>query len=550
LRWLGVWRGAAFALVAVASARVAMQVWLDPEPRIWAGTVVIAAWGWAMLGLLRGSRPAAGLGLLLGIAADVAVRTALVTIDTGWMPDTTRMALTVAVALVLAIAAAAIWSGPHAEPGAERSGVALLAVGPALGLYHLAGGNFGWVAQRLSSDFPVTAAVVAAGGVGGLALVALDRRFGARAGASRLLLLLPVAAAGLAASSLFGLAGILWLLGMALFSDRTPARGVERRPVLWFTVGMLLQAAMIFVYFSATGDPFYRWPLLALAFVGAMAGVPWRRLDLRDRVLAALVTRGVVVAIVLLALVTGVTAARWENPAGSAVTLSADVTVMTYNIQNGFSRDNVFDLEGIARTIEAENPDIVVLQEVARGWLATSATDNLLWLSRRLEMEAVFGPASDDGLWGNAVLTRGTILGHDQIVYSVSDNFDRSALRVRIATEAGDLTVIVTHLDNPAGADAIRDTQTAELLAFWGGEGRTVIGGDFNADPDSATVRAMIDAGFVDAGAALGPDAITSEDDRRIDYLFVTGDLLPSEPRIPGVWTSDHLPFAIRVSSR
>ena len=238
------------------------------------------------------------------------------------------------------------------------------------------------------------------------------------------------------------------------------------------------------------------------------------------------------------------TAATWEDPAESAVTLPADITVMTYNIQNGFSRDNVFDLEGIARTIEAENPDVVLLQEVSRGWLATSSTDSLLWLSRRLGMTAVFGPASEDELWGNAVLTRGTVLGHDVIHFSITENFERSALRVRIAGETGELTVIVTHLDDPATAGEVREIQTAELLAFWGGTPRTLIGGDFNAEPDSATVRQMNVAGLVDAAGALGPEVGTFEDGSRIDYLFVTADLQASNPRIPDVWTSDHKPVA------
>ena len=64
---------------------------------------------------------------------------------------------------------------------------------------------------------------------------------------------------------------------------------------------------------------------------------------------------------------------------------------MTYNIQAGFPRDNRWDLEGTAAAIEAVDPDVVLLQEVGRGWPLMTGVDGARWLSDRLDMNLVCG---------------------------------------------------------------------------------------------------------------------------------------------------------------
>ena len=56
----------------------------------------------------------------------------------------------------------------------------------------------------------------------------------------------------------------------------------------------------------------------------------------------------------------------------------------------------------------------------------------------------------------------------------------------------------------------------------------------------------MIDAGFVDSGS--NSNETTSEDERRIDYIFVTPDLLVDAYEVPDVWTSDHRPVVVQLS--
>jgi endonuclease/exonuclease/phosphatase family metal-dependent hydrolase len=56
----------------------------------------------------------------------------------------------------------------------------------------------------------------------------------------------------------------------------------------------------------------------------------------------------------------------------------------------------------------------------------------------------------------------------------------------------------------------------------------------------------MREAGFDDPGARLGA-APTSQDGRRIDYIFTSAGLDVREIRVFERWTSDHLPVTARM---
>ncbi len=314
-------------------------------------------------------------------------------------------------------------------------------------------------------------------------------------------------------------------------------RGSIDRVALGFALGLVLQVGLLFRYYTATGSGLYLGAAWLIMTLGATVWWPSRELSV-DRVPVyhtALVT-GVLVAL----------AAGWQelrSPAAlSAAPLPDRVTVMTYNIQSGFARDHRWSLEETARTIEAARPDIVVLQEVSRGWLVTNGADDLLWLSRRLGMWAVWGPASADGLWGNAILTRGPVAAQELRRFSQTQNLRRSALAVRVEAGGGSLWVIGTHLDDPRGAGAVRLAQVEELLGFWARRTPVVIAGDLNAEPGDAVIARLLEAGLVDTGARLGPEATTSEDGRRIDYLLLSPEITVLEARVLDRWSSDHRP--------
>ena len=88
-----------------------------------------------------------------------------------------------------------------------------------------------------------------------------------------------------------------------------------------------------------------------------------------------------------------------------ATRTAGPLRLMTYNLHQGFDVDGRLDPAGLAEMIELEQPDVVALQEVSRGWLVTGGLDLHAWLRRRLGLAGRFAGTADPQ-WGNAVLSR------------------------------------------------------------------------------------------------------------------------------------------------
>src|SRR5439155_224190 len=74
-------------------------------------------------------------------------------------------------------------------------------------------------------------------------------------------------------------------------------------------------------------------------------------------------------------------------------------------IHQGFNAGQVPSLDMLVDVISRESPDVLVLQEVVRGWMIDEQHDALSVLAERLGMPYVFGPNIGD-LYGNAILSR------------------------------------------------------------------------------------------------------------------------------------------------
>jgi endonuclease/exonuclease/phosphatase (EEP) superfamily protein YafD len=74
-------------------------------------------------------------------------------------------------------------------------------------------------------------------------------------------------------------------------------------------------------------------------------------------------------------------------------------------------------------------------------------------------------------------------------------------------------------------------------------------GGDFNAEPDSAVIRTVREAGLRDAWIECGHgDGLTYPADqprKRIDYLFVAGTIRCSAAEVIDTKISDHRPLLV-----
>ncbi|MGH8914759.1 MAG: endonuclease/exonuclease/phosphatase family protein, partial [Acidimicrobiia bacterium] len=310
-----------------------------------------------------------------------------------------------------------------------------------------------------------------------------------------------------------------------------------------------VQFVLLFLYYTSTGSAVMlgvAWAgLVAAAVVSTLtlpASLRTQPIRLRPAALPALAILALLIAAPL-----GRSLAD-SDPQGERV-LGDRLRVMTYNIQSGFSKDNVWDLEATARVIEAADPDVVFLQEVSRGWLVTTGNDQLRWLSQRLDMPYAWGPASTDDLWGNAILSHYPIASEQVVKYDSSDNLRRSALAVGI--EVGDgriLNLIGTHLDNPGEAGLARAGQVAQLVELLEPGQPAIVAGDFNATPDDVLIVDMASVGLIDSAPQAGADETTSEDGRRIDYIFVTSEFDVLDGQVIPTDASDHRPLVVTLA--
>lgn len=546
----------------LALSRIVLQYWQAPEARLWLGALALVCWGWLVFSVLITRRELLALGIVLGMAVDLGIRVAFQTVDAPWIPGFRAYAMTWMLVAALLVAFVQ-FELPDGVRGAKLSAsFGLLAIGPTFTLYHLITGNLGLVQSHLGLDFPGAAVVLTFGtavGILGAALrysgeIAIPTNVGWwlawRAGLASALAggfwwfwaVPPDGAIGLT----LGIgASIILFAEMLLDSGISHPRFSPAWAAILFTTGLLLEVGLLFGYYTYSGSPAFLAATVIIFLITTIVGAPRAITRPRARGFPVVVIAGMIGGLLLL--ISGWEVWSW-NEAGATSAIGPDITVMTYNIQNGFSAGERFDLERTAEVIQAQRPDIVVLQEVSRGWLVTSGVDEVLWLGQRLNMNYAFGANSDDGMWGNVVLSRAPIGSVVKVQYDVTQNLKRSVLQVQVATRVGGLWILATHLDDPPNAGPVRVRQANELIAAWNHQSPALVLGDMNSDPTDPVIAVFRSAGFVDYGQSLGASAYTSKDGRRIDYILGTRDVALNSITVPNVWTSDHRPVVAHLS--
>jgi endonuclease/exonuclease/phosphatase family metal-dependent hydrolase len=208
----------------------------------------------------------------------------------------------------------------------------------------------------------------------------------------------------------------------------------------------------------------------------------------------------------------------------------------------------------------------VLLQEVDRNTRRSGPADQPATLARLTGYSVAFGRTIgfQGGDYGVALLSRWPIQ-RDTLVplavtappgRAVGDREQRGVLLAVIDAPGGPLAVLNTHLD-ASGEDLWRVQEIATVLRV----ARTaqsgmplLIGGDFNARPESAVHEALRGAGCGAAweGGGVG-DASTlpaAAPVRRIDYLYFTGETRCLSARVLPGEASDHRALLVRLRLR
>lgn len=553
------------AVVATGVLRLVTQAVHD-EARFVAGlvTAALAVATLVLTATLVAGRPGGGrqaaLGLTLGSGLSAALQLALGTWDPLWrggVAGTVVAVLLVALPVALAVVARA----EDATGRPRRTWV----LGPALALVLMVLANPAFAASQSGLPLMVagTASVLASALTVWVLLVPRVLVPAVRVWAA---VLLPVAVAvGLLVTGVASLVAIVAaeaaagvVLAAALSTRRPAPPGIPRTALATGGVGLGLVGVLL-VYLLDYDVPLpvdNAWVVVLAAALLAVGGLRWRTPSapvaprepappLRANALRFLVLPSVALLLV----------GWWASAAGPA-TATTDragdaLVVLDWNLHYGVAADTAVDLEQIARTIESSAPDVVLLQEVARGWVLGGGTDMATWLGHRLGMEVAFAPAVDRQ-FGNAILSR-TPLRDVEVIhlpYGAGPQ-SRSALTAVVDGPDGEpVRVTSVHLQHRDDNTTTRLHQLAALDAALPDDGPSVLGGDLNAEPGSPELEAVDAAGWTSALDTAGdPAALThpsGDPEVRIDWLLGRGVTF-ADAHVGTDDSSDHLPVVTLV---
>lgn len=557
-------RTALVAVVALGAARLVTQV-LHDGPRFVAGLVTASLAVTALVlattlvaGRAGGGRQAA-LGLTLGTGLSAALQLALGTWDPLWRGGV--LGSVVAVVLVLVTVAVAVVARRQEASGRPRRTWVL---GPALALVVMVLGNPAFAAAQSHLPLMVagTATVLASALTAWLLLVP---RVMARPVRWAAAVLLPVAAAvAFLATGVAALVAILAaeaalgvVLTVALKTRRPAPPGIPRTALATGGVGLGLVVVLL-LYLLDYDVPLpvdNAWVIVLAAALLATGGLRWRTPaepagrepapPLRANALRFLVLPSVALLLV------GWVSATVAAPAAATDRDPDAFVVLDWNLHYGVAAHTAVDLEQIARTIEAQGPDVVALQEVSRGWVLGGGADMLTWLGHRLGMHVAFAPAADQQ-FGNALLSR-TELSDVEVVelpYGAGPQA-RSALTARVEGPGGEpVRVTSVHLQHRDDNVDTRLDQLDALRAALPDDGPSVLAGDLNAEPGSAELDALADAGWVSAMDTAGAEDVlthpSNDPEVRIDWVLGQGVTF-AEARVLADDSSDHLALVTEV---
>jgi endonuclease/exonuclease/phosphatase family metal-dependent hydrolase len=223
------------------------------------------------------------------------------------------------------------------------------------------------------------------------------------------------------------------------------------------------------------------------------------------------------------------------------------LTLVDWNLHYGVSPLTAVDLEGIASTIEAYDPDVVTLQEVNRGWVFGGGTDMATWLAHRLGMTVHFAPAADHQ-FGNAVLARSELT--DVVVHPLpygAGPQSRSALSTTLTTADGTaLRVTSIHTQHRESNTPTRLEQLEALAAAEPVMPPALLAGDFNAEPGWPEIELLEAAGWVPADSEMLTSPAGSPT-AKIDWVFGQGVTFGAATAATTT-LSDHRPLAVEFS--
>lgn len=234
-------------------------------------------------------------------------------------------------------------------------------------------------------------------------------------------------------------------------------------------------------------------------------------------------------------------------------TTTSELKVIAYNIKTA-RWDGRLQLDAVASFLAAQDPDIVLLQEIDQNRHVTGQVDQPAYLGEQLGMYSTFGSNvaySPGALYGTAILSRYPIVSSENthLPKAGAGEQQRGLLHAVIDVEGTEVSAYSTHLQNRS--PGARVLQVAAIRDVLSADPRPkVMGGDFNAHPGSPEMRTAvtyINDTWPSVGVGGGFTHPSTNPRGRIDYLLYDGMEPLSAQVVPGP-VSDHLPVEATYS--
>jgi endonuclease/exonuclease/phosphatase family metal-dependent hydrolase len=544
LLWL---LGAAAAL----GARLALATTTGGPAQLWTAAVAVGGGMVAVVALAAGSPrgDVARAGLLVGTAGSWAVMAGLDGVDLAWRGGATARLVTLA--LVAAAGLAAVRTARMLAGARGTAARPWALVGPGLALAAVLGAPAGRIAVATGwTPGRVGAVAVLLQLVAVLAALAAVRLGPMTAGPAAAVLVLAGTAVALAPTSPRAVAG-----QMAVMAGVGAAFGAGPRGLATGPVRRAVLAAGSWLAFAV---------VVLAHYAGALTPLPWQPevvLVATAAVLAAAALSGTVraarhgreappvgplaAAAILLPVVALLAVAAAVRPdATPGPSRPGELRIALANVHFGFDADARHRGPELGAKLAGLDADVVVLNEVDRGWFVSGSSDLLATYATATGMTAVFGPAADD-VWGNAVLTRLPVVEvAREALPAGRDPLGRAALIVVLErTEGGLVAVVATHLSD---VDVQGDTRLPQAQALAGIVARlrergldVVLVGDLNAapgDPALAVLEGLLDRALPDSVRTFPATAARVQ----IDHVLVPPTWTVTSARAVNTGLTDH----------
>lgn len=216
--------------------------------------------------------------------------------------------------------------------------------------------------------------------------------------------------------------------------------------------------------------------------------------------------------------------------------------VMTFNIQEANDEKGEQSYVKILALIRQVNPDILALQETDATRISLNNVDYVRFFADQLGYYSYYGPPPEAGSYGTAILSRFP-LENVRTIYTFSDQDENATAFAQITVGGKTISILDVH---PDGSDAADLAFARMVLDYAASQPEVIVLGDFNLrdnEPAYQMIAGVLKNAWINVyPTGISTDGVDMSGRKRIDHIFVTNDLLVSDPvyLLPPDSGSDH----------